>query len=166
MVCNGYIERIYEYLDEELDIKEKANLEKHLETCSDCRTMFTELNTMHFEILNAIETVPLPQNLEGRILNAVIEDRKIMRKELILTGLGILAIGSPLLFLFLPLFSTLLHLIYTAGSVFLRMASTLLKLISPLTGIGIGILALCIVLFSLYFIRTLLHGLHLNEVLS
>lgn len=166
MVCNGYTERIYEYLDEELDIEEKANLEKHLETCSDCRTMFTELNTIHFEILNAIENVPIPQNLEARILNAVIEDRKIMHKELILTGLGILAIGSPLLFLFLPLFSTLLHLIYTAGSVFLRMASTLLKLISPLTGIGIGILALCIVLFSLYFIRTLLHGLHLNEVLS
>ncbi|MHB1652802.1 MAG: anti-sigma factor family protein [Desulfitobacteriaceae bacterium] len=166
MNCDECMERISEYLDEELSQLECLEIKAHLECCPECRAMSNQFQSIHLNLVNAVNEIPVPVGLEERILLSLRHEQELTRKRVWLSGLILVVLGIPVLTLFSPLFLSLLRFLYTTTSVFLRTWPTLIHLVSPVLGIGLTLSVLFIAALGLYFLRSLLRGFRFNEVLS
>jgi anti-sigma factor RsiW len=73
--CRGVIRELSSYLDEDLDAGARADLERHLNKCEDCRLVVdTTKKTIH--IFCNSEPVPLPQDVSNRLHAALFERLK------------------------------------------------------------------------------------------
>lgn len=158
---------ISEYLDEELSDINSANVGKHLQACPTCQGMADELQSLKFEIEAALNSIPVPPNLEERILASILKEHRVARQQAWLTGFALMVLGIPILTLCSPLFLSPLRLGYKTISVFLHTLLTLTTLVvPPVLGLGITLAVVLLAAFSLYSLRTLLKGLQIKEVLS
>ena len=73
MNCRGVIRELSDYLDGELDASARAELERHLERCEDCR-LVVDTTQKTIEIFCNSEPVPLPNEVRDR-LRAALEKR-------------------------------------------------------------------------------------------
>ena len=73
MNCRGVIREISNYLDGELDPGARADLERHLQHCEDCR-LVVDTTKKTIQIFCNSEPVPLPAGVRER-LHAALEKR-------------------------------------------------------------------------------------------
>ena len=73
MNCRGVIRELCDYLDGELDASARAELERHLERCEDCR-LVVDTTRKTVQIFCNSEPVPLPSDVRDR-LHAALEKR-------------------------------------------------------------------------------------------
>ena len=76
--CDHYQELISRLIDEDLDAKERAELEEHLKTCPDCTLMFEAFAKISDEIGGELEDVPL--DLRESVM-AEIRREELRRRE-------------------------------------------------------------------------------------
>ncbi len=79
MNCRGVVQELSSYLDGELDANARAELERHLEDCEDCR-LVVDTTQKTIEIFCNSEPVPLPADVRAR-LHAALEKRLGKRPE-------------------------------------------------------------------------------------
>lgn len=164
MECLQCVERLSEYLDEELDADEYREIEAHLQCCPDCRRVMSELAAVSKEINLSIVSTPIPTNLSVRILTAIEKEQHNTAKDLWLTSILLAVFASPVLLIFSRTFSIVFHLVYATGSAFWRSLMTLVTLFSPWATVTVGILSLLLMVMGLYIIKTLLIKFEVNEV--
>jgi anti-sigma factor RsiW len=70
--CNGVIREISNYIDGELELSIRQEVERHLEHCEDC-TMILDQTRKSIEIFCDSEPVPLPSDLHSRLRTAMRE---------------------------------------------------------------------------------------------
>lgn len=64
--CEEVIERLFDYLDRELDVQQAEEIERHLARCRDCFTR-AEFEKRLRERVAASGTVPAPPRLRSRV---------------------------------------------------------------------------------------------------
>lgn len=70
MNCRGVIRELSNFLDGDLDPVVRAELERHLEHCEDCRMVLdTTRKTVH--LFCHAEAVPLPDDVRDRLHKAI-----------------------------------------------------------------------------------------------
>ena len=72
MNCRGVIRELSNYLDGELDLNARAELERHLEHCDDCR-LVVDTTRKTIRIFCNSEPVPLPADVSQRLHAALAE---------------------------------------------------------------------------------------------
>ena len=70
MNCDAVIREISNYLDGDLDVETKQELEKHLDHCEDC-TMVVNQTRMTVDIFCDSEPVELPAEVRSRLHDAL-----------------------------------------------------------------------------------------------
>jgi anti-sigma factor RsiW len=75
--CDAVIRDISNYLDGELELTRKHDLELHLTTCTEC-TLIIDQTKMTVELFCNEEPVELPQDVRSRLHEALL--RKIKQK--------------------------------------------------------------------------------------
>ncbi len=70
MNCRGVIQEISDYLDDELDAGARAELERHLGRCEDCRIV-VDTTKKTIQIFCNSEPVPLPCDIRKRLHEAL-----------------------------------------------------------------------------------------------
>jgi anti-sigma factor RsiW len=70
--CKGVIREISNYIDDELELAIRQELERHLEHCEDC-TLILDQTRKSIEILCDSEPIPLPSELRTRLRTALRE---------------------------------------------------------------------------------------------
>ncbi len=78
MNCKGVIREISDYIDGELDLPAKQELERHLEDCEDCK-MVVEQTRLTVEIFCDSKPVELPTDVKSRLHDAL--RRKLHEKS-------------------------------------------------------------------------------------
>ena len=73
MNCKGLIRELSNYLDGDLEPTVKAELERHLEHCDDCR-LIVDTTRKTVQIFCGSEPVPLPTDVKTR-LHAALHER-------------------------------------------------------------------------------------------
>ncbi len=73
MNCRGIVRELSSYLNGELDANARAELERHLEHCEDCR-LVVDTTKKTIQIFCNSEPVPLPDDVRER-LHAALEKR-------------------------------------------------------------------------------------------
>jgi anti-sigma factor RsiW len=68
--CKGVIREISNYIDGELELTIRQELERHLEHCEDC-TMILDQTRKSIEILCDSEPIPLSADLRTRLRSAL-----------------------------------------------------------------------------------------------
>jgi hypothetical protein len=122
-----------------------------------------ELQMLHERVQQSLENIPVPIDLEKRILIAVERERQKVSKQRVVTLISLVLLGSSFLFL-LPFLLRILHLIYAMGYAFWRIKTVLLMMLPNTTSWGIGVTAFFLGVFGIYIIRSLLRGGRLKEV--
>ncbi len=77
MNCKGVIREISNYLDGDLALAEKQELERHLEHCEDCK-MIVDQTRLTVEVFCDKEQIELPHDVKSRLHDAL--QRKIKAK--------------------------------------------------------------------------------------
>ncbi len=77
MNCKGVILEISNYIDGELDLPVKQELERHLEDCEDCK-MVVDQTKLTVEIFCDSKPVELPADVKSRLHDAL--HRKLQEK--------------------------------------------------------------------------------------
>jgi len=75
--CKGVILEISNYIDGELDLPVKQELERHLEDCEDCK-MVVDQTRLTVEIFCDSKPVELPADVKSRLHDAL--HRKLQEK--------------------------------------------------------------------------------------
>jgi anti-sigma factor RsiW len=70
--CKGVIREISNYIDDELELGIRQELERHLEHCEDCALVLDQTRKS-IEILCDSEPIPLPSELRTRLRTALRE---------------------------------------------------------------------------------------------
>jgi anti-sigma factor RsiW len=70
--CKGVIREISDYIDGELDLTIRQELERHLEHCEDC-TLILDQTRKSIEILCDSEPIPLSAEVQSRLRAALRE---------------------------------------------------------------------------------------------
>jgi anti-sigma factor RsiW len=68
--CKGVIRELSNYIDGDLDLVVKQELERHLEHCEDC-TMIVDQTKKSIEILCDSKPVTLPDDVRSRLHSAL-----------------------------------------------------------------------------------------------
>jgi anti-sigma factor RsiW len=76
--CKGVIREISDYLDSELELSAKQELERHLEHCEECN-MVVNQTRMTVEIFCDSQPVELPADVKSRLHDAL--RRKLQEKS-------------------------------------------------------------------------------------
>ena len=66
MNCKGLIRELSNYIDGELDPTVKAEIERHLEHCDDCRVV-VDTTRKTVQVFCHSEPVPLPTDVRSRL---------------------------------------------------------------------------------------------------
>jgi anti-sigma factor RsiW len=77
--CNDFLKELNEYLDGEIDVQLKTELEEHLQWCHDC---FVVCNTTRktIEIYKDNDVYPLPEPIRERLHQAIVTKCKGKRE--------------------------------------------------------------------------------------
>lgn len=170
MDCQHCQSQLSEYLDDALTGEPLQELETHLFRCSDCFLMFEGLQRLQYKIKLDFEEIPVPEGLDERIFMTMLPQihahKQGKQRQVGWTSLFLFAIGGPIVYLlfFSRVFSTLLQFSYTTLSAFARIIPTVMNMISPWIAVSFMGTAFVLAGSGIYLIRSLLHGLHLNEV--
>ncbi len=78
MKCQGVIVELSSYLDGELDASAKADLERHLNNCDDCR-LVVDTTRKTIQIFCNSEPVPLPSDVRERLHQAL--EKRLRRRS-------------------------------------------------------------------------------------
>lgn len=78
MNCRGIVKELSNYLDEALDSSLKANIEKHLEHCEDCRVV-VDTTKKTIQIYCNSEPAPLPDDTRMRLHEALVKRLRRVR---------------------------------------------------------------------------------------
>lgn len=78
MNCRGIVKELSNYLDEALDSSLKANIEKHLEHCEDCRVV-VDTTRKTIQIYCNSEPAPLPDDTRMRLHEALVKRLRRVR---------------------------------------------------------------------------------------
>ena len=70
MNCNGVIREISNYIDGELELPVKQELERHLQDCEDCK-MVVDQTKLTVEIFCDSKPVELPADVKARLHEAL-----------------------------------------------------------------------------------------------
>jgi hypothetical protein len=103
-MSDTYTNRLSEYLDDEdLDPRERADIELHLGTCADCRSVLAELRAVAMRAQGLVDSRP-SQDLWPGILRrldtaAVVPFRQRMRRQISFTIPQLVAAGLALMVL-------------------------------------------------------------------
>jgi predicted anti-sigma-YlaC factor YlaD len=76
--CRGIVKELSNYLDEALDSSLKANIEKHLEHCEDCRVV-VDTTKKTIQIYCNSEPAPLPDDTRMRLHEALVKRLRRVR---------------------------------------------------------------------------------------
>jgi predicted anti-sigma-YlaC factor YlaD len=76
--CRGIVKELSNYLDEALDSSLKANIEKHLEHCEDCRVV-VDTTKKTIQIYCNSEPAPLPDDTRVRLHEALVKRLRRVR---------------------------------------------------------------------------------------
>jgi predicted anti-sigma-YlaC factor YlaD len=76
--CRGIVKELSNYLDEALDSSLKANIEKHLEHCEDCRVV-VDTTKKTIQIYCNSEPAPLPDDTRMRLHEALVKRLRRLR---------------------------------------------------------------------------------------
>jgi predicted anti-sigma-YlaC factor YlaD len=68
--CKGVIREISDYLDGELELPMKQELERHLEDCGDCK-MVVDQTKLTVDVFCDEEPVELPADVKSRLHDAL-----------------------------------------------------------------------------------------------
>ena len=77
MNCNGVIREVSNYIDGELELSAKQELERHLEHCGDCK-MVVDQTRRTVEVFCDSKPVELPGDVKSRLHEAL--RRKLYEK--------------------------------------------------------------------------------------
>ncbi|HBP63346.1 MAG TPA: hypothetical protein DD730_03540 [Desulfosporosinus sp.] len=158
---------ISEFLDGELADSNSLAMKEHLKTCSDCQRLADEFLSLKFDIEQALNSIPIPLYLEERILISIHLEHKAANKQAWVTGLFLIVLGIPILALFSPILLSSLRLFNKTLSVFIHTWLTLLTIaVQPSLGLGITLMLAIIAGLGVYSLRALLKGFQADEVLS
>jgi len=163
--CRECLERISEDIDGELSNSEHEELKAHLLTCPDCSAVASELRMINKGIQQALETIPVPTDLDQRIIRGFEQERRREKKQTVYTLLILVLLGSPLLIVLLGLYR-LVNLFYSLGHAFWQAKASLLTLLPTTTSWWIGITALILSIIGISMIRILVRGSSFKGVLS
>jgi len=167
MNCSECKTHISEFLDGELSDLTSTIVRKHLRSCSECQRMLDEFLSLNFEMEQAIDSIPVPADLEERIITSIRLEHNTANKQVWLTGLTLIMLGIPILALFSPFFLSSLRLFYKTFSVLMHTWLTLITIaVPPLLGLGIALVVALLVGLGIYSLRVLLKGFQVNEVVS
>jgi len=89
MTCRNVEAKLSAYVDAELTGREMVAIRQHIATCESCACELEALSTVRRMIQDSVETPPLPEGMEERLLAALdAQDRKAMRPSprLVLAG--------------------------------------------------------------------------------
>ena len=80
MKCKDFLKELNEYLDGNIDVQLKTELEEHLQWCHNC---FVVCNTTRktIEIYRDNEVYPLPDPIRDRLHQAIVSKCKQKRQE-------------------------------------------------------------------------------------
>ena len=167
MNCSECTAQISEYLDGELPVIKETLIRNHLRSCPDCQGWADELQGLSFQIEQAMNTIPVPADLEERILTSIRKKHRVARLQACWTGLALIVLGVPIFTLFSPFLLSVLRLFYKTTSVIMHTWLTLITLVvPPVLGLGITLAVVFLAVLSLYFLRALFKGFRFEEVLS
>ena len=79
MNCKGVIREISNYIDGELNLSAKQELERHLEHCGDCQ-MVVDQTKLTVDVFCDSEPVELPADVKSRLHDAL--RRKLHEKSI------------------------------------------------------------------------------------
>jgi anti-sigma factor RsiW len=77
--CKGVIREISDYIDGELELSAKQELERHLEHCEDCQ-MVVDQTKLTVDVFCDSEPVELPADVKSRLHDAL--RRKLHEKSI------------------------------------------------------------------------------------
>jgi hypothetical protein len=103
-MSDTYTDRLSEYLDDEdLDARERADIDAHLATCADCRRVLAELRTVAMRAQALADTPPSQDLWPGVVQRldtaAVVPFRQRMRRQISFTIPQLVAAGLALMVL-------------------------------------------------------------------
>ncbi|HEU5234232.1 MAG TPA: zf-HC2 domain-containing protein [Terriglobales bacterium] len=80
MKCKDFLKELNEYLDGNIDVQLKTELEEHLQWCHNC---FVVCNTTQktIEIYRDNEVYPLPEPIRDRLHQAIVSKCKSKREQ-------------------------------------------------------------------------------------
>ena len=78
MNCEGVIREISNYIDGELDLSAKQELESHLEHCEECK-MVVDQTKLTVDVFCDSQPVELPEDVKSRLHDAL--HRKLHEKS-------------------------------------------------------------------------------------
>lgn len=70
MSCAQFLEELNDFLDESLNGVSRAELERHLSKCPDCRVIW-DTTRKTVRVFKGLEPCPIPPQLEARLLAAI-----------------------------------------------------------------------------------------------
>ena len=70
MTCAQFLKELNDYLDDTLDRAMRAELERHLTKCSDCRVIWDTIRKT-VRVYKGLQPYPIPPQLESRVLAAI-----------------------------------------------------------------------------------------------
>jgi predicted anti-sigma-YlaC factor YlaD len=70
MSCAQFLEELNDFLDEALDGVSRAELERHLGKCPDCRVIW-DTTRKTVRVFKGLGPCPIPPELESRLLAAI-----------------------------------------------------------------------------------------------
>jgi anti-sigma factor RsiW len=70
MSCAQFLEELNDFLDEALDGASRAELERHLSKCPDCRVIW-DTTRKTVRVFKGLEPYPISPQLESRLLAAI-----------------------------------------------------------------------------------------------
>lgn len=60
-----------EYMDNELNDLDRQQVEGHLQTCSQCRALLSDLSEYKNQVFNAIHAIEAPEGFEDNVIHAI-----------------------------------------------------------------------------------------------
>ncbi|OLN32541.1 anti-sigma factor family protein [Desulfosporosinus metallidurans] len=167
MNCSECTAQITEYLDGELPVLKETLIRNHLLSCPNCQGWADELQKLSFQIKQAMNSIPVPDDLEERILTSIRKEHRVAHKQARWTGLALIVLGVPILSLFSPFLLSVLRLFYKTTSVLMHTWLTFITLVvPPVIGLGITLAVVFLAVLGVYFLRALFKGFQFEEVLS
>ena len=78
LTCKDFLAELSDYLDERIDAELRAKLERHITECPNC-WVIADTTRKTIKIYKGMEPHPLPQDVEGRLMQAL--ERKIAARQ-------------------------------------------------------------------------------------
>ena len=77
LTCKQFLQELNEFLEESLDPKARAELQKHVSECPNCWVVYNTTERT-LKVFKGMECQPVPEPIRSRLMDAI--DRKIRSK--------------------------------------------------------------------------------------